>query len=74
MTGNLCTGLFLGHVLIDRFDRFSRLSLQFSPFFAYKMLLYSDIISGDEMFSDAFPMFVLSHFCCFFANPFKANS
>lgn len=26
------------------------------------MLLYQDIISGDEMFSDAFPVYVLS-FC-----------
>ena len=37
--------------------------LPFSPFSLHKkMLLYQDKITGDEMFSDAFPMYVLS-FC-----------
>lgn len=69
--------LFLDHVLIGTFDRFSRsfLSILFS--FAYKMLLYQDILTGDEMFSDAFPMCVPSWFvcCCFVSNvPSKQRS
>lgn len=28
--------------------------------YLFEMLLYEDIISGDEMFSDAFPMYALS--------------
>ena len=68
--------LFEGHVFIGTFDRFSRRFLSISLFFAYKMLLYQDILTGDEMFSDAFPMCVLSWFVCcdfFFRCPLEAK-
>lgn len=49
--------------LWELFDRSIFTPLQFSPFSPHKkMLLYQDKITGDEMFSDAFPMYVLS-FC-----------
>jgi hypothetical protein len=54
---------FTSHVLVSTFHRLYSSPPRLAPFSIcfsnrHKMLLYSDILTGDEMFSDAFPMFV----------------